>query len=217
MPYRAVIADDHAMFRDGLQALLLDVMDFDVVEQAGSLDEALAILNAGAATDLLIVDLRMPGVTGAESFTDLRARFPTMKLVVMSASEERADILDSLTGRINGYIPKSVSSSEIEKALTDILDGRIYVPAILSESALSDVQEKSTAPRRPVSGLTSRQQQVLQELLKGKSSKQIARELNIVENTVKIHLASIYRAIGVKTRAEAIAKLGGGRIGHSES
>jgi DNA-binding NarL/FixJ family response regulator len=207
MSLRALIADDHVMFRDGLETMLLNVMGFEHVDQAGSLSEAMALLDAKIAPDLLIVDLQMPGVTGIESFAALRERFPAMKLVVMSGFEERAPILASLAGRLNGYIPKSLPVSELETALREILSGRIYVPSTLSHSAPEKTYDESAVPTVVLSELTSRQQDVLNELLKGRSSKQIARELHIAEGTVKIHLATIYRVVGVTTRAETIAKL----------
>jgi DNA-binding NarL/FixJ family response regulator len=208
MGLRALIADDHALFRDGLKAMLQGVLEFEAVEQAGSLDEALEILGNGAPPDLLVVDLRMPGVSGAEAFHALRDAFPTTKVVVMSASEDRADIIGALSGRVNGYVPKSLSATDVESALKEVLAGRVYVPAILTENAAAvAADEDPKAAKAFVGQLTERQQDVLNELLKGRSSKHIARELNIAEGTVKIHLAAIYRTIGVKTRAEAIAKL----------
>lgn len=206
MGLRVLIADDHELFRDGLRTLIEDGLSAEEVRQAGSLDEALDMLAEEAAPDLLILDLRMPGVSGAEAFTALRDALPSTKVVVMSASEDRDDILSSLAGGVHGYIPKSLSASQIEAALRDVLGGRIYAPAALGHRASA---APDPSPRNPVSveGLTTRQRDVLGQLMKGQSSKEIARALAIAEGTVKIHLAAIYRAVGVRTRAEAIAKL----------
>ncbi|MEJ0023615.1 MAG: response regulator transcription factor [Alphaproteobacteria bacterium] len=205
MGLRVLIADDHELFRDGLRSLVEDALNAEEVRQASSLDEALDLLAEDTAPDLLILDLRMPGVSGTEAFAALRDALPATKVVVMSASESREDILSALSGGVHGYIPKSLSASQIEAALRDVLGGRIYAPAALGQR-LPTAQETRPLPTS-VEGLTSRQRDVLAQLMKGQSSKEIARALSIAEGTVKIHLAAIYRAVGVRTRAEAIAKL----------
>lgn len=206
MGLSVLIADDHELFREGLRGLIVDALGADDVRQAASLDEALEMLGEQSAPDLLILDLRMPGVSGAEAFAALRDAFPATKIVVCSASEERADILAALSGGVHGYVPKSLSARNIEQALTDVLGGRIYAPSALGQRAQAPLAD-NRPPATSVEGLTSRQRDVLTELMKGQSSKQIARALEIAEGTVKIHLAAIYRAAGVRTRAEAIAKL----------
>jgi DNA-binding NarL/FixJ family response regulator len=204
---RALIADDHELFREGLKGLLETSLGASNVLQAGSLDEALDMIAAAESPpDLLVLDLKMPGVTGAEAFSALRDAFKDTKIVVMSASEERSDILAALSGGVHGYIPKSLAVSQIEAALQEVLGGRIYAPAALGERSSCPPPAK-VGPPIVVEGLTGRQRDVLSELLKGLSSKEIARNLHIAEGTVKIHLAAIYRAVGVRTRAEAIAKL----------
>jgi DNA-binding NarL/FixJ family response regulator len=207
MGLSVLIADDHELFREGLRSLIVDTLDAEPVRQAASLDDALELLAEGAAPDLLIVDLRMPGVSGVESLGALREAFPSTKVVVMSASEDRSDIISALASGVNGYVPKSLSATQVEAALRDVLSGRIYVPGMLGRREGADAAERP-APPTSVEGLTGRQKDVLVQLLKGQSSKQIARVLGIAEGTVKIHLAAIYRAAGVRTRAEAIAKLG---------
>jgi DNA-binding NarL/FixJ family response regulator len=208
MGIKALIADDHELFRSGMRHLLVDMLGADDVREAETLDQAIEILTNEGAGDLVLVDLRMPGMSGAEALTALRDGFPDAKVAVVSAWEERADIISALSAGVHGYIPKSLSSTEIAQALSSILEGRIYVPAVLGR------REIAPAPA-PVRGLgaetqdklTLRQREVLAELLKGQASKEIARTLDIAEGTVKIHLAAIYRALGVRTRAEAIAKL----------
>lgn len=205
MAIRALIADDHELFRSGLKQLLLDVIGADDVREAENLDDAIELLTQSGAGDLVLVDLRMPGMNGAEALAALRDGFPAAKLAVVSAWEERSDILAALSAGVHGYIPKSLSAQQIADAIKEILDGRIYVPAALGRREPGAAL--STAA--PVGGekLTVRQKEVLDELLKGRSSKEIARALDIAEGTVKIHLAAIYRTMGVRTRAEAIAKL----------
>lgn len=206
MALRALIADDHELFRSGLKQLLVDVLDAEDVREAETFDSAIEILTEGGAGDLVLVDLRMPGMSGAEALAALRDGFPEAKIAVVSAWEERAEILAALSAGVHGYIPKSLSSAEIAGAIRSILDGRIYVPATIGRRDPGEPVAPSSTSQGE-NKLTIRQKEVLNELLKGQASKEIARTLDIAEGTVKIHLAAIYRALGVRTRAEAISKL----------
>ncbi|MEQ1491672.1 MAG: response regulator transcription factor [Terricaulis sp.] len=208
MPIRALIADDHELFRSGMKQLLMDVLHAEDVREAESMDRALEILTNEGAGDLVLVDWRMPGMSGAESLAALRDGFPEAKVAVISAWEDRSDILAALGAGVHGYIPKSLASAQIASALQGILEGRIFVPPAMGkrEGAPGEGGSGGTF-KLDVDKLTLRQRDVLQELLKGQASKEIARTLDIAEGTVKIHLAAIYRALGVRTRAEAIAKM----------
>lgn len=206
MPLRTLIADDHELFRSGLKQLLIDSLGAEDVREAETFDQAIEILTDEGAGDLVLVDLRMPGMSGAEALAALRDGFPEAKIAVVSAWEERAEILAALSAGVHGYIPKSLSAAEITAALRSILDGRIYVPATIGRRDPS-TPVASAAGDQGENKLTLRQKDVLNELLKGQASKEIARTLDIAEGTVKIHLAAIYRALGVRTRAEAIARL----------
>lgn len=206
MGIRALIADDHELFRSGLKQLLADAVGAEEVREAETLDQAIEILTNEGAGDLILVDLRMPGMSGAEALAALRDGFPNAKIAVVSAWEERAEILAALSAGVNGYIPKSLPSGEIAAAINSIMEGKIFVPpAIGKRDPGAPITLNASGANE--NKLTSRQKEVLNELLKGQASKEIARTLDIAEGTVKIHLAAIYRALGVRTRAEAIAKL----------
>lgn len=203
-----MIADDHELFRSGLKQLLHDALDIADVREAETMDQAIDILTNEGAGDLVLVDLNMPGMSGPEALMALRDGFPDAKVAVVSAWDGRAEIIAALSAGVHGYIPKSMTSNEIAGAIRAILDGQIFVPPALGKREATEA-----APRMQATDanggekLTIRQREVLSELLKGRASKEIARALNIAEGTVKIHLAAIYRALGVRTRAEAIAKL----------
>ncbi|WP_395645035.1 response regulator [Terricaulis sp.] len=209
MGTKVLIADDHELFRSGLRQLVIDELGAEEVREAETLDQAIESLTADGAGDLILVDLRMPGMSGAEALAALRDGFPDAKVAVVSAWEERAEIFAALGAGVHGYIPKSLPSSEIAAALKSILAGGIFVPAAIGKREPGAPVEPGVTTSSITSGdkLTLRQKEVLNELLKGHSSKEIARTLSIAEGTVKIHLAAIYRALGVRTRAEAIAKL----------
>lgn len=208
MALRVLIADDHELFRSGLKQLLVDSLGATDVREAETLDQAIEQLTNDGAGDLVLVDLRMPGMSGAEDLAALRDGFPDAKIAVVSAWEERPEIFAALSAGVHGYIPKSLPSQEIANAIKSVLDGRIFVPpAIGKRGAGEPLEGPPPAAAATTDKLTLRQKEVLNELLKGQSSKEIARSLGIAEGTVKIHLAAIYRALGVRTRAEAIVKL----------
>ncbi|HJS79755.1 MAG TPA: response regulator transcription factor [Vitreimonas sp.] len=208
MPTRAMIADDHELFRSGLKQLLHDILSIEDVREAETLDQAIEILTNEGAGDLVLVDLNMPGMSGPEALTALRDGFPEAKVAVVSAWDGRAEIIAALSAGVHGYIPKSMSANEIAGAIRAILEGQIFVPPALGKREPTEaVPRMQTTELNGGEKLTIRQKEVLTELLKGRASKEIARVLNIAEGTVKIHLAAIYRALGVRTRAEAIAKL----------
>lgn len=213
----ALIADDHELFRDGLALLLADLLNAETVVEAASLDEAMEKLRDLPKVDLIIVDLRMPGMSGPESLAALLDGFPESRVVVISAWEERAEILAALEVGAHGYIPKSLSNTQMVDALRLVMNGGVFAPPSLGRRDSGGGRDVAASPA-PASGgeplrFTQRQRDVLDELRKGRSSKEIARTLDIAEGTVKIHLAAIYRALGVRTRAEAIVRLAGGSLG----
>jgi DNA-binding NarL/FixJ family response regulator len=205
MAIRVLIADDHELFRHGLRLLVADVFPGALVREAGSYEEALEAITDEGAGELLLLDLSMPGLAGAQSLTALTKAFPDAKLVIISASESRSDILAALAAGAHGYVPKSLGADEIATALKAVLEGRIFAPPIMGRR--DTIEPAPSLPERQSPKLTRRQEEVLQELLKGQSTKQIARALGLAEGTVKTQLAAIYRALGVRSRAEAIAKL----------
>jgi len=207
MAIRALVADDHELFRSGLKQLLVDSLGAEDVREAETLDQAIEMLTNDGAGDLVLVDLRMPGMSGAEALAALRDGFPDAKIAVVSAWEERTEILAALSAGVNGYIPKSLPAAEIAAAIKQIMDGKIFVPSAIGKREPGAPVSAASAAQGGGNKLTIRQKEVLNELLKGQASKEIARTLDIAEGTVKIHLAAIYRALGVRTRAEAIARL----------
>jgi DNA-binding NarL/FixJ family response regulator len=205
----ALIVDDHQLFRGGLKLLLQDAAGMEKVLEAGSLDEVQAAIASGLAPDLVTFDLTMPGLSGLEGLSALVEALPTSPVVVVSASEAREDILGALRAGAHGYIPKSLSAAEVADAVAQALAGQIYVPRALQKSAKEIVGQTAPAPTMPLNGfpLTARQRDVVELLLTGAPTRKIANRLGLAEGTVKIHLAAIYRVLGVNSRAEVIAKL----------
>ncbi|QCK84454.1 response regulator transcription factor [Phreatobacter aquaticus] len=200
----AVIADDHGMYRMGLAFTLKDRLGFDDVEEAGSLDEALARLGENGDIALALFDLSMPGMASAASLAAVRECYPDLPIAVVSASENRNDVLEALAAGVNGFVPKRLVDADLVAALQAIVDGAIFVPSSMALGAAG-----RTAPPAAhvidLTRLTPRQRDVLGLLVQGRSNKEIARALDLGHGTVKIHLAALFRHLGVHNRAAAVA------------
>ncbi|MCP8937231.1 response regulator transcription factor [Alsobacter sp. SYSU M60028] len=202
----ALIADDDAFFRMALSAILTARLGVREVLEAGSLDEAVERLSAHPEVTFALFDLAMPGMDSAASLRGVRDCFPKIKVAVVSGSQRRGDILAALEAGAHGYVPKSLGVVELPNALRRIMDGAIFVPPSLAElpAAEKPAAEPGAGPACP-EGLTPRQRDVLELLVRGLSNKEIARTLDIGEGTVKVHMAALFRGLGVSTRAAAAA------------
>jgi len=196
-----LMADDHALFRDGFSLLLKQLEPGIRVIEAGCFEAALACACSEPDLDIALLDLNMPGMNGIEGVTRFREQAEAVPVVVISASEDAADIRQLLDAGAAGYIPKSSSSQVMLSALRLVLAGGVYVPVDILRDM--DAQAEPLRKHRHGVQLTDRQLDVLRLIIQGKPNKIIARELQLSEGTVKIHLASIYRALNVCNRTEA--------------
>jgi DNA-binding NarL/FixJ family response regulator len=203
---RVLIADDHALLRQGLIELLRAAEPGWSFQEAGSFPavlQALDTVSGGESADLLVTDLRMPGMVGCDNLRALRSAYPRLLLAVLTAVDDRLVILDCLDAGVHGFIPKSSSTEQILQALRGIVGGLVYVPPLLARLAVP----RST---RPTTGhsFTGRQIEVLELLAEGRSTKDIARTLNLGVGTVKVYLSAIYRILGAHNRMEAVMRAG---------
>lgn len=208
---RFLVADDHALVRQGLVGLLRDAHPDWTFEQAANLDDALEIL-ASVPMDILILDLDMPGMNRGSSIQAIREVYPELRIAIQTGTEDRTVILECLSAGAHGYMLKSDAVSLLVFAIDQILGGQIYVPATLarispSTGAITRLVTTTTQPVRACpTGFTNRQFDVLKLLAEGRSTKDIARQLNLGVGTVKVHLAGVYRVLNARTRMEAVIK-----------
>ncbi len=210
--YKIVIADDHPLFRGALRQALSDVYVDLQINEAGSLDDVTAILDGGEEQDLILLDLKMPGVQGFSGLMYLRAQYPGVPVVVVSANEDRPIIRRSLDFGASGYIPKSTPVEDIRNAVSDVLNGEIWVPSELDLSGTDDTEDAEMASR--LATLTPQQVRVLMMLSQGLLNKQIAYELSVSEATIKAHVSAILQKMGVESRTQAV--IAAGRIDGSQ-
>lgn len=193
-----LLIDDHALFREGLE-LVLQRLDPDIVARhAATLEAGLAQLQASPTPDLVLTDLNLPNVQGLSALLRVREAAEDIPVVVLAGSEEPGLVRKTIELGAMGYIPKSSDSAELARALTQILRGGVYLPAL----ALATEQRDAPMPT-----FTPRQQEVLLRLVQGKSNKAIARELGISDTTVKSHVTVLLHGLGAGSRAQAVYRV----------
>ncbi|MHA1524140.1 MAG: response regulator [Alphaproteobacteria bacterium] len=200
--YRYVIADDHPLFRGALRQALEGMADDVTIWEAASLDEAIAAVDAAEETDLVLLDLAMPGIQGFSGLVYLRAQFPQVPVVIVSANDETEIMRRSLDFGASGYIPKSVGVEQIRNAVRAILGGAIWTPPEVDLDQSDDSEATSVSAR--IATLTPQQLRVLMMLNRGLLNKQIAYELEVSEATVKAHVSAILQKLGVESRTQAV-------------
>jgi DNA-binding NarL/FixJ family response regulator len=204
---RFVVADSLALLREGLVRLLSSVWPSTPVVAAARMTDLIERLQDGPA-GLLLIDLDLPGLGGAEGLARLRRRWPALRVAVLANEDRRETILQCLGAGVHGYILKSVSSDQLCEAIRTIGAGGVHVPATLAD-VLDHPRRSVTPPQDEATDtmeLTARQQDVLRLLAEGRSTKDIARRLGLAVSTVKVHIAAIYRAIGARNRVEAVLR-----------
>jgi DNA-binding NarL/FixJ family response regulator len=205
---KTLLADDHPLMREGVRQVLAQLEPPVEIIDAHDYPSLFAQTAANTDLDLALVDLNMPGFVGMQGITQFRNRFPDIPLVVLSASESPHDIRSALEAGALGYIPKAASTAVMLAALRQVLAGDIYVPGCLgdSQAGLHTVAPADFEALQH-SGLTARQLDVARLLAQGCANKAIGGMLAMTENTVKVHIAAIFRALGVTNRTEAVLEI----------
>ncbi len=208
---RIVIADDHALFRDGV-ASLVGAWGHEVVGSAGTEDDAVAVATA-VAPDLVLMDVRMPGGSGLAATARIRAARPETAIVILTVSEDEDDLFEAIKAGAQGYLLKNLEASQLrsmleavergEAAITRATAGRIIDEFVRRERAGGvDASRRTSDPDR----LTERELDVLGHVTRGLRNKEIAAHLGISENTVKYHLRNILEKLHAGSRAELAAR-----------
>src|SRR3979490_896789 len=210
--YTFVIADDHPLFRGALREAVSGLYGDANIAEAGSFDDAVVLLDRGGDVDLVLLDLTMPGVRGFSGLMYLRAQYPSVPVVVVSANDDPAVIRRCMDFGTSGFIPKTLGIEAMRTAIMRVLAGGIWTPPDVDLDTGADAETADLMAR--LTSLTPQQVRVLMMLSEGLLNKQIAYELSVSEATVKAHVSAILQKLGVESRTQAViaaAKIGGGR------
>jgi DNA-binding NarL/FixJ family response regulator len=200
--YRLVIADDHPLFRGALREAVAGLLEPVDVAEAGTFDDVVVLLDKGGDIDLVLLDLAMPGVRGFSGLIYIRAQFPSVPVIVVSANDDPAAIRRCMEFGASGFIPKTLSVDAMREAISGILGGGVWTPSDVDLSAGSDAESAALMAR--MATLTPQQVRVLMMLSEGLLNKQIAYQLGVSEATVKAHVSAILQKLGVESRTQAV-------------
>ncbi|MFA6120252.1 MAG: response regulator transcription factor [Sideroxydans sp.] len=209
MKIKVLLVDDHALFRDGMRYVLQQLADEVEIYDTGNFNEAIQLAQAHPDIDLALLDLNMPDSKGVPSLQHFHQSFPSIPLVVVSGSDQRDDVENVMNLGAMGFISKMSASKVMLSALQIVLDGGVYVPPQLLQQAVAKLEvgqvlSDKRSQRASKYGLTPRQSEVLKLMGAGLSNKDISKQLDLAEGTVKIHVAAIYQALHVGTRLDAV-------------
>ncbi|MGK2929249.1 MAG: response regulator [Acidimicrobiales bacterium] len=204
---RVMVCDDHALFRRGLVMVLEAESDIDVVAEAEDGEDAVRKVGE-FVPDVVLMDVRMPGVDGIEATRRIGETVPSTKVVMLTVSDEESDLYDAIKAGATGYLLKEISIEEVASAVRAVVAGQSLISPSMASKLLTEftnlskrADERTTVP---TPRLTDRELEVLRLVAKGKSNREIAGDLFISENTVKNHVRNILEKLHLHTRMEAV-------------
>ena len=206
-PIRVLVVDDHALFRRGLQMVLEQEDDIEVVGEAGDGGEAVE-RSAETMPDIVLMDVRMPKRGGIDACTAIKDAVPSAKIIMLTISDEEADLYDAIKAGASGYLLKEISIEEVAAAIRAVHEGQSLISPSMASKLLTEFATmiKKTDERQqvPTPRLTDREMEVLRLVAKGLNNRDIAKELFISENTVKNHIRNILEKLQLHSRMEAV-------------
>ena len=204
---RIVIAEDHNLYREGIRRILNEEKCFEIVGEANNGFQAIDMIS-DLKPDVALLNINLPGLDGVQLIPIIKQKSPGTKVLFLTSSEDEATILKALQSGAKGYLPKDSTTSSLVKAIKVVHKDQLWVQRKLVASFFNgdynDDLNKNNRQKNTKEDLTAREQEVLRQLIKGSTNKEIANELFISEKTVKSHLNKIFRKLNVSRRLEAI-------------
>jgi len=198
--YRLVIADDHPLFRGAMREAISGLMANADIAEAGTFDDTVEMISVDV--DLVLLDLTMPGVRGFSGLMYLRAQYPSVPVIVVSANDDPVAIRRCMEFGASGFIPKTLGIDAMRTAISRVLAGAVWTPPDVDLSSAADADAAELMAR--MATLTPQQVRVLMMLSEGLLNKQIAYQLGVSEATVKAHVSAILQKLGVESRTQAV-------------
>ena len=197
---RILIVDDHKVVRDGVRFMLSDTPEIEIVGEADSA-EAMFDIVSSEPVDVVLLDIRMEGMTGLDALGRMASEFPQVRVLMLSMHDQPGYVRRAIELGASGYLLKSAGRDEVLAAISSVSEGGTYIQASLMEPLLAD----ATGVSRHTGRLSPREQEVLQLIADGSENKQIARHLGLSEATVKTYIRGVFDRLDVSSRAEAVA------------
>ena len=203
-PIRILLVDDHNLFRSGIRLLLSRNPDFEVVGEAADGLEGVKRAKE-LLPDIVLLDLHMPGISGIEATQLLRQDVPDTHVILLTVSEDAEDLSAGLKAGAAGYLLKNIDADYLLDSLKRVMNGDSVISSDMTKKLFAQIRNDSPAqPAAPeIEKLTPREKEILAQLAAGLSNKEIARKLDVAESTVKIHLQSILKKLGLSNRVQA--------------
>jgi two-component system NarL family response regulator len=210
-PIRVLIADDHALFRRGLEMVLEEEDDIDLVGQASDGTEAVSVAGE-SLPDIVLMDIRMPKISGIEACRAIKDLAPSAKIVMLTISDEEEDLFEAIRAGASGYLLKDIPLDEVAEAVRSVHGGQSLINPSMAGKLLSefatlakrDAEEEERVQHVAAPKLTDREMEVLKLVARGMNNRDIAKELFISENTVKNHVRNILEKLQIHSRMEAV-------------
>jgi DNA-binding NarL/FixJ family response regulator len=206
-PIRVLVVDDHALFRRGLQMVLGAESDVEVVGEASDGAEALKVASE-TLPDIVLMDVRMPRRGGIDATTAIKDAVPSAKIIMLTISDEEADLYDAIKAGAMGYLLKEISIEEVATAVRAVYNGQSLISPSMASKLLNEfatmVRKDDERQQVPTPRLTDREMEVLKLVAKGLNNRDIAKKLFISENTVKNHIRNILEKLQLHSRMEAV-------------
>jgi DNA-binding NarL/FixJ family response regulator len=204
-PIRVVVVDDQELFRRGLVMLLASEEGIAIVGEANDGDEGVLVAS-GSAPDVVLLDVRMPRRSGLEACTAIKQAVPSAKIIMLTVSDEEADLYEAVKSGASGYLLKDSSIEEVAQAVRVVADGQSLISPSMAVKLIDEFKQMSRPERNesPALRLTDRELEVLRLVAKGLNNREVAKQLFISENTVKNHVRNILEKLQLHSRMEAV-------------
>jgi len=208
---RVLLADDHGLLRDSIQAYLQKLDPAALIDTAADLEESLKLASGLQQYDLVLLDLDMPGMDGFAGIAKMRETRPEVPVAILSGESRRERILQAIEEGAASFIPKSLTGSRLINVLKLVISGETYIPAFAfggaSEGECKSGTDRASADSKlEAFGLSRREAQVLGYLVQGMSNKEIAREIDLQEVTIKLHVRGLFRKLDARNRTQILRR-----------
>jgi len=206
-PIRVLVVDDHALFRRGLEIVLAQEPDIEVVGEAGDGAEAV-VQAADLLPDVVLMDVRMPRRSGIEACTAIKDVVPSARIIMLTISDEEGDLYEAIKAGATGYLLKEISIDEVATAIRAVAGGQSLISPAMASKLLTEfatlIKRDGDRQQVPAPRLTERELEVLRLVARGLNNRDIAKQLFISENTVKNHIRNILEKLQLHSRMEAV-------------